>query len=201
MSSLWWTDPGALAATLARMGVEREAPPASPRLDLLPGVGMGEAGTDLVVARLPGLPGQWAAWPAPGAPEPAPPRTAPPFRPPAGELGGRLDAYLAWLAEAAGGRRAFVADRDGLPLAGDASEHDLMAIGSAVTRLVQRINSRSAQPLGAGVVLEVGAQRLQLVVVENDLGVFTVGMVVDRPPTPAVVQRLAEGLQAALRGG
>ncbi|MGH9465125.1 MAG: hypothetical protein ACRD0X_05725, partial [Thermoanaerobaculia bacterium] len=103
------------------------------------------------------------------------------------------------LAAGVGGRRPFVADRDGLPLAGEASEHDLMAIGSAVTRLLQRINDRSRERLGASVLLEVGEERLQLILVESDLGVFTVGVVLAEALPPAVRGQVEDGLRAALR--
>jgi hypothetical protein len=197
MSSLWWTDPAALSATLDRLGVGAAAG-AGVRLGALPGLGL-VAGAVPVSLHAAVSPEPSSAGPEALVP-PAPQRgrAVLPFTPPPGELGERLDAYLEWLAAAVGGRRPFVADRDGLPLAGEASEHDFMAIGSAVTRLMQRISDRSGQRLGAGVLLDVAGERLQLVLVETDLGLFTVGAVVADPVTPDVLARLEDGLRAAL---
>ncbi len=200
MSALWWTEPAALSVALGRLGV---VPTAAARvhLDTLPSLGLlaGAASPSPAAPLLLGSP-RWAGA-LPAAPKPASPPPGPmiePFRPPAGALGERLDAYLDWLSAAVRGRRAFIADRDGLPLAGEASEHDLMAIGSAITRLVQRINDRAAQRVGAGVLLEVAGERLQLMLVESDLGVFTVGLVVAEPLAPETLRRLEDGLQRAL---
>jgi hypothetical protein len=63
---------------------------------------------------------------------------------------------------------------------------------------MQRISDRSGQRLGAGVLLDVAGERLQLVLVETDLGLFTVGAVVADPVTPDVLARLEDGLRAAL---
>jgi predicted regulator of Ras-like GTPase activity (Roadblock/LC7/MglB family) len=201
MSSLWWTDPAALASALGRLGVSAPASETPARLDALPGLSLlPGAGAVSGVSPIPRVsPGWTRAAGEPPAIVPTPPvPSLEPFAPPTGELGERLDAYLEWLAAAVGGRRPFVADRDGLPLAGEASEHDLMAIGSAVTRLLQRINDRSSQRLGSGVLLDVAGERLQLLLVDSELGLFTVGVLVAEPLAPAVLRRLEEGLRTAL---
>ncbi len=184
MSSLWWTDPAALATALGRLGVAAKVLETPSRLALPV---LGPSPTGRVAAGMPTVP-----------PLPAPlPQS---FVPPEGELGERLDAYLAWLGAAVGGRRAFVADRDGLPLAGEASEHDLMAIGSAMTRLLERINDRARHRLATRVLLEVAGERLQLVMVQSEIGVATVGALFAEPPPPPLLRRLEEGLRAALAG-
>lgn len=181
MSYRSWLDADAIARALDRMGVRE---PREARLDRLPG-------GDLL---------RHAASPA-GRPregrDGAPPPAA--FEAPPGELGARLDAYVAWLAGLPGCERPFVADHDGLPMVGAMHESDLMAIGSALTRLLRRLHDRSESALGSSIALELQQGWLHLVTVESELGPFTVGVVTPRPLDRPVQRALREGLRRALR--
>lgn len=181
MSSRSWLDAEAIARALDRMGV---AEPQDVRLDRLPG-------------------GDLLRRPAPrsgrpeGGPDDAPPPAA--FEPPPGELGARLDAYVAWLAGLPGCERPFVADHDGLPMVGAMHESDLMAIGSALTRLMRRLHDRSESALGSSIALELQQGWLHLVTVESELGAFTVGVVTPHPLGRSVQRAVRDGLRRALR--
>jgi hypothetical protein len=181
MSSRSWLDADSIARSLDRMGV---GAPGDLRLDRLPGA-------DLLRRHRPSDPGGISG----PDNEPAP-RV---FVPPAGELGARLEAYVAWLGGIPGCEQPFVADHDGLPMVGASDGSDLMAIGSALTRLMRRLHDRSESPLGSSIALELQRGWLHLVTVESELGSFTVGVVTRRPLGRAVQRGIRDGLRRTLR--
>lgn len=179
MSSHSWLDADAISSALDRMGIG--APPEL-RLEQLPGrdllrrdggretVQDGTADRDLAA-----------------------------FEPPPDELGSRLAAYVAWLGQLPGCRQPFVADHDGLPMVGAMEESDLMAIGSALTRLMRRLHDRSESSLGSSIALELQNGWLHLVTVESGLGSFTVGVVTGRPLDRSIQRAIRDGLRSTLR--
>jgi hypothetical protein len=181
MSSRSWLDADSIARSLHRMGV---GAPGDLRLHRLPG-------GDLLRRQRTADPGATAIADS----EPAPT----PFAPPAGELGARLEAYVAWLGGLSGCEQPFVADHDGLPMVGASDGSDLMAIGSALTRLMRRLHDRSESPLGSSIALELQRGWLHLVTVESELGSFTVGVVTRRPLDRSVQRSIRDGLRRTLR--
>lgn len=179
MSSRSWLDAEAISSALDRMGI---GTPIDLRLDRLPGSAL--------------LRRDSAVRPAgPGWPDPEPE----PFEAPSGELGTRLTAYVTWLAGIPGCRQPFVADHDGLPMVGAMDESDLMAIGSALTRLMRRLHDRSESTLGSSIALELQQGWLHLVTVESELGSFTVGVVTQRPLDRGIQRAIRDGLRHTLR--
>jgi hypothetical protein len=181
MSSRSWLDADSIARSLDRMGVGAAG---DLRLDRLPGA-------DLLRRHRPSDPGGIGSSDNEPVPEV--------FVPPAGELGARLEAYVAWLGGISGCEQPFVADHDGLPMVGASDGSDLMAIGSALTRLMRRLHDRSESALGSSIALELQRGWLHLVTVESELGSFTVGVVTRRPLGRAVQRGIRDGLRRTLR--
>lgn len=178
MSSRSWLDADAISEALDRMGV---GAPQEVRLETTPGHGLLRSAAAGPRSRR--------------AEEP----TLRPFEPPSRELGARLGAYVEWLAALPGCEQPFVSDHDGLPMVGAMDESDLMAIGSALTRLMRRLHDRSESPLGSSIALELQRGWLHLVTVESELGSFTVGVVTERPLGRAVQRAIRDGLRQTLR--
>jgi hypothetical protein len=180
MSSPSWLDAEGISQALDRMGIGVRG---AVRLDRVPG-------GDLLRGRGAG-PGLATERRGDGAPVA--------FEPPPGELGARLDAYVGWLGRLPGCEQPFVADHDGLPMVGAMHGSDLMAIGSALTRLMRRLHDRSESSLGSSIALELQSGWLHLVTVESELGSFTVGVVTHHPLRRSVQRSIRDGLRRTLR--
>ncbi|MDH3523785.1 MAG: hypothetical protein OES32_09385 [Acidobacteriota bacterium] len=171
-SSISWIDHGGLEAILRRMGFRGRRPPAA-----------------TVEAA--------AAEPT-ASPPAAEARAIADFRPPAGALRQRLEAFMTWVVQEGGASVAFLVDRDGLPLVNRGADPDLLAVAASVMRPLESIDSELLLPVGRTVSLELAAGQLRLVAVDTSIGRYIVGHVAAGPLGAGLCAATAAALRRAL---
>lgn len=181
--SLSWIDPHELSAALVAAGARRQ-----PR-DLPRPVNAG-------LLRL------TPATVSPAATSPqheARPRGLPAFRPPEGSLQVRLKAFLAWVIDATGCRRIFIADEEGLVLMEKGADSELIAVSSSFMSLLERIRSCLGSETRGIMAIDLDVGRmLHLILVTTDLGRFTLGLVVPDPLRRSLIDELRQALEQVL---
>lgn len=111
----------------------------------------------------------------------------------------RLKAFLAWVIEATGCRRIFVADEEGLVLMEKDADTELIAVASSFMSLLGRIRSCLGSETRGILAIDLDIGRiLHLILVNTALGRFTLGLVVPDPLRRPTVDLLQRGLEQVL---
>jgi hypothetical protein len=121
----------------------------------------------------------WAARPQSPARGPC---SLPEFCPPAGNLEGKLTAFLDWVQSATGCSAVFVADSDGITLAERTSEPVLPAIAAALSNSLKMVRALSETVHPESISLLLSSDSLLTVLdLSTSWGRFLIGIVL-RPP-------------------
>jgi hypothetical protein len=141
-----------------------------------------------------------------GVAEPRQPAAPPPdvklFEPPAGSIQERMTALVEWVGDQLGSDQVFLADQEGLALAGRNADQELVAVSSwLMTAWEKAQRFLGSKGGGAGVFELVGGNSLLLVVARAPWGLCGLGVVVRAIPDRAAVGRAKVALRAVVSEG
>lgn len=118
-----------------------------------------------------------------------------------GSIEDRLAALLRWLRQLTGAHRVFVADEEGLPLAGHGASDALVAGASAVGNGWNNIHRGLGLPLSRGLSIDFeGDGSLRVLTAATDGGRWTLGFVTREPVGLDELSLIGSALERCLKG-